>query len=99
MTPACAARRVCALFVVCFAAVFHHPAWSRDAAPTVRPAANALLAIDQNRSSVIDRIVAEWGDALMQSSAGVNPEQLRQMLSGLRSEMIASSLFKRRLVR
>src|SRR6266446_6573640 len=32
---------------------------------------NALLAIDQNRATVVDRIVREWGDALTWSNAGI----------------------------
>ena len=29
-----------------------------------------LLSIDQNRATVVDRVVGQWGDRLMSSSAG-----------------------------
>src|SRR5260221_9831453 len=54
---------------------------------------NALLTIDQNRSTVIERIVVEWGDRLASSSAGIPPAQLREILSGLRADaLLAASL-------
>ena len=54
---------------------------------------NALLAIDQNRATVVDRIVANWGDALVQSGAGLNQDQLREVLNGLRADhLLAASL-------
>jgi hypothetical protein len=54
---------------------------------------NPLLAIDQNRTTVIDRVVADWGDALAKSGAGLNADQLRAILSGLRSDhLLAASL-------
>ena len=52
----------------------------------LRISANALLAIDQNRATVVDRIVANWGDALVQSGAGLTPYQLREVLNGLRAD-------------
>ena len=56
-------------------------------------APNALLTIDQNRVTVIDRIVGEWGDRLAMSNAGISSPQLRQILSGLRSDhLLAASL-------
>jgi Chaperone of endosialidase len=56
-------------------------------------APNALLTIDQNRATVIERIVGEWGDPLAQSNAGISAAQLRQILSGLRSDhLLAASL-------
>ena len=52
-----------------------------------------LLAIDQNRVTVVDRIVSEWGEPLAQSSAALSPEQLRTILSELRSDhLLAASL-------
>ena len=52
-----------------------------------------LLAIDQNRVTVVDRIVSEWGQPLAQSSAALSPEQLRTILSELRSDhLLAASL-------
>ena len=58
-----------------------------------RVAADALLAIDQHRATVIDRIVTQWGEPLAQSGAGLNVEQLRAMLAGLRADhLLAASL-------
>src|SRR5215831_20083396 len=52
-----------------------------------------LLAIDQNRSTVVERIVGQWGDALTASNAGIGADDLRQMLSGMRSDqLLAASL-------
>src|SRR4051794_14049053 len=51
-----------------------------------RTVPNALLAIDQNRTSVINRVVAKWGSPLAQSDAGVDAAQLRTMLAGLRAD-------------
>lgn len=58
-----------------------------------QPIPNPLLAIDQNRSTVVDRVVAEWGHALATSGAGLSSEQLRSMLMGLRADhLLAASL-------
>ena len=55
--------------------------------------ANPLLAIDQNRVTVVDRIVREWGESLTWSNAGINNVQLREMLMGLRADhLLAASL-------
>jgi hypothetical protein len=52
-----------------------------------------LLAIDQHRATVIERIVAEWGDKLAAANAGVGREQLREMLSAMRADqLLAASL-------
>ncbi len=54
---------------------------------------SALLTIDQNRSTVIERIVAEWGDRLAASNAAIGAEQLREILAGLRADaLLAASL-------
>jgi hypothetical protein len=56
-------------------------------------APSPLLAIDQNRATVIERIAHEWGEPLAQSSAALSPEQLRTMLAGLRADhLLAASL-------
>src|SRR5256885_12548641 len=61
--------------------------WAQHIAPS------ALLTIDQNRSTVIDRIVGEWGDRLAITNAGINSAQLRELLSGLRADhLLAASL-------
>src|SRR5437763_8581317 len=55
--------------------------------------ADALLAIDQHRASVVDRVVTQWGEPLAQSGAGLNADQLREMLGGLRADhLLAASL-------
>src|SRR6266567_4566570 len=54
---------------------------------------NALLTIDQNRPTVVERIVGEWGERLTASNAGINSTQLREILSGLRADhLLAASL-------
>jgi Chaperone of endosialidase len=56
-------------------------------------APSALLTIDQNRATVVERIVGEWGDRLASSNVGIASAQLRQILSGLRSDhLLAASL-------
>jgi hypothetical protein len=58
-----------------------------------RASASALLAVDQNRATVIERIVAQWGEPLAQSSAALGAEPLRAMLEGLRADhLLAASL-------
>jgi hypothetical protein len=54
------------------------------------PLANALLSIDQNRTTVVDRIVQNWQEKLVPS---INALQLRQLLNGLRADqLLAASL-------
>ena len=43
---------------------------------------SALLTIDQDRTTVVDRIVSDWGDALAKSGAGLSQDQLRVILNG-----------------
>ena len=60
---------------------------------SLRPGASALLAIDSNRATVIDRIVTQWAEPLAQSSAALSAQQLRTLLSGLRADhLLAASL-------
>ena len=49
-------------------------------------AADALLAIDQQRASVVERIVATWGPTLAKSSAPVSVDDLRARLLSLRAD-------------
>jgi endosialidase-like protein len=59
----------------------------------IRADTSALLAVDQHRATVIDRIVAQWGEPLVQSRSGVDAQQLRVMLAGLRADhLLAASL-------
>jgi len=54
---------------------------------------DSLLAVDQNRPTVIERIVAEWGVELAQSGAGIDQSRLRLMLESLRADhLLAASL-------
>jgi hypothetical protein len=46
---------------------------------------NPLLTIDQNRTTVVDHVVAAWGDALVSSGAGLTKDQLQALLTGLRT--------------
>jgi len=55
--------------------------------------ASPLLSIDQNRTTVVDRIVTTWGDALAASGSGLTKVQLQALLRGLRSDhLLAASL-------
>jgi hypothetical protein len=58
---------------------------------SVRP--DPLLAVDQNRLTVVRRVVEAWGEPLARSSAGITREQLREMLESLRADhLMAASL-------
>ena len=46
------------------AAAIEPPSSRDNSVPVARAIPSPLLAIDQNRDTVIDRIVGEWGDAL-----------------------------------
>jgi hypothetical protein len=51
------------------------------------------LSIDQNRTTVVDRVVAAWGDALVAVDVGLTKDELRTVLNGLRSDqLLAASL-------
>jgi hypothetical protein len=51
------------------------------------------LAIDQHRTTVVERVINEWGDRLSLSGAGLNREQLREMLFAMRADqLLAASL-------
>jgi hypothetical protein len=59
----------------------------------LRVGANALLAIDQHRATVIDRIVSQWGESLAQSDTALDVAHLRLMLETLRADdLLAASL-------
>src|SRR5439155_24978290 len=62
-------------------------------ADRLRPGASALLAIDQHRATVVERIVKERGDELAATGAGLSGEQLREMLFAMRADqLLAASL-------
>ena len=59
--------------------------------PSIRP--DPLFAVDQNRATVVNRVVEAWGEALARSSAGITRDQLREMLEALRADhLMAASL-------
>ena len=62
-------------------------------ANTVKNKPDTLLAVDSNRSTVIDGIVASWGSDLEKSGAHITSANLRTMLEGLRADkLLAASL-------
>ena len=77
--------------ILIFAAIL--PIATAGSAAAQRIVPSALLTIDQNRSTVVERIVGEWGDRLATANAGINSAQLREILSGLRADhLLAASL-------
>ena len=66
----------------------------RDSAEIVVSAVpSPLLAIDRNRATVVDRVVAQWGEELARSNAGITQAQLREMLLAMRADqLLAASL-------
>lgn len=83
LRPAGGARRPRLSFVVASGL-----ASTLAAAQPVDRAADALLAIDQQRASVVERIVATWGAALAQSSDYVSVDELRTRLMALRADRL-----------
>ena len=70
-----------------------HSATAGQDQPAINAHPNPLLSIDQNRNTVVDRVVDEWGDALEAAHAGVDKSQLRTLLEGLRADqLLAASL-------
>lgn len=58
-----------------------------------RGAPDALLAVDQQRASVVERIVEQWGPPLAKSSALIGIDDLRSRLMALRADqLLAASL-------
>ena len=54
---------------------------------------DALLAIDQNRAGVVERIVSKWAAPIAQSDAWLPIDELRLLLEGLRADhLLAASL-------
>ena len=75
------------------AAAIDPPSARDNSVPVARAIPSPLLAIDQNRATVIDRIVGEWGEALVKSNAGIDAAQLREMLTAMRADqLLAASL-------
>ena len=68
-------------------------AWFACSAFAQKIVPSPQLAIDQNRTTVVERIVGQWGDALYASNAGIGAAELRQLLSAMRSDhLLAASL-------
>ena len=60
---------------------------------SVRAGASALLAIDQHRATVIERIVSQWGDSLAPAGTVLNTAELRTSLAALRADhLLVASL-------
>ena len=75
--------------VICLALAF--PAGIAVADVKFKP--DTLLAVDSNRSTVIDGVVATWGAELEKSGAGITSADLRTMLERLRADkLLAASL-------
>ena len=80
MKKLCAVAWLIATLVITIDAYAAEPASS---ASQVAP--SSLFVIDQHRSTVVERIVNEWGDRLAISGAQVTREQLRDLLAYLQS--------------
>jgi Chaperone of endosialidase len=64
---------------------------SASAGPAQAGNLDPLLAIDQNRSAVVERIAGEWSAALASSSANVSADQLQAMLMQLRADQLRAA--------
>ena len=54
---------------------------------------SSLLSIDQNRGTIVDRIMREWGDSVTASNPRLSRSQLREALFAMRSDqLLAASL-------
>src|SRR5205814_807014 len=54
----------------------------------IRVEPSSLFVIDQHRTTVVERIVNEWGDRLAISGVQVTREQLREMLFAMRADQL-----------
>ena len=86
-------RAVAAAFVTACGVAFANCNAAAQTLASSHAAPNALLSIDQNRATVVDRIVADWGDAFAKANAGITASQLRTLLQGMRADyLLAASL-------
>jgi hypothetical protein len=67
------------------------PAHAEEQGASVRAVPSALLSIDQNRATVVDRIVADWGQQLAATPAAISPSQLREVLMAMRSDYLLAA--------
>ena len=92
MLKLCAAgigRRFPLVLLAAWLALIAMPVWGQPR----HGGGDALLAIDQQRASVIERIVDTWGAPLARSGAHVSIDELRMRLQGLRADhLLAASL-------
>jgi len=81
------------LLSVCISTMALSNALAQEPAAALRIVPNPLLSIDQNRSTVVDRIVGDWSDALAKANAGITADQLRETLLAMRSDyLLAASI-------
>jgi len=93
MTTARHVARRAVLLSVCVGALALRPAWAQEPETTLRAVPSALLSIDQNRATVVDRIVDEWGRELAGANAGITVDQLRATLGAMRADyLLAASI-------
>jgi hypothetical protein len=87
-------KKLCAAAWLLAALAITVDAYAADPTPSAsRVTPSSLLVIDQNRSTVVERIVNEWGDRLAISGAQVTRAQLREMLFAMRADqLLAASL-------
>ena len=85
--------RVCMLaFLLGLPLVIATAAADDSVAITQRAIGSSLLSVDQHRETIVDGIVAQWGDKVSASIA-MDPAQLREALFALRSDrLLAASL-------
>jgi hypothetical protein len=81
----------CALLLTASLGALAVPAANAQAPAPFNTVPSALLSIDQNRGTVVDRIVGEWGDALAKSDSGLTVEQLRTTLLAMRSDYLLAA--------
>ena len=73
---------------ICLALAF--PAGAAVADVKFRP--DTLFAVDSNRATVIDGVVATWGAEVEKSGAGLTSADLRKMLEGLRADKLLAAI-------
>ena len=88
-----AGRRPSLMIVIGALGLVSTVAVAQNVDASFRGGANALLAIDQHRATVIDRIVSLWGNSLAPEGAVLDVAQLRTTLAALRADdLLAASL-------
>jgi len=80
-----AGRSICLTICLSALCATHAPAQTS----TAQASPNALLAVDQNRATVIERIVSEWGAALAKTNAGIDVAQLRRVVNEFQATPVA----------